>query len=307
MADTFQALPEHIKDWASSDSTTFLIAEINNRLGLKEGRRRIIPSLILRLITLNLEPQDFINELANELRIGFQAAKSIAEDIENHILRSIENELRRDAGVDVKLIRFGQLRSSKPSLKTLSPAAGPIPQPKPSEMPAPKPMPTAPTIQKSLPIVDLQSFQIKKGTAKPNLAEPEALPTVPFMLHQADQITQTAATAGQAAALPRLNIKIPAFSRPMAEKSALAGQAAPKPISVKIEIPQSTTTAGQAASAGSGQAARVVHYSDFRTPISRDGALKSPVPTTENILDLRKIFGQETNSNTVDLRKQDKS
>lgn len=257
--DAFQALPERIKDWASSDSTTFLIAEINNRLGLKEGRRRIIPSLILRLITQNLEPQDFINELANELAIGFQAAKSIADDIENHILRSIENELRRDAGVDVKLIRFGQLRPSKP-------------------LEIPKPMPAQEKIKPTEPIVDLQSFQIKKGAAKlkPAETEPEPPPATPFILHQADQITQTAIKSS-------LNIKVPDFSRPAAEKPS-----APKPISVQIEIPS----------------ARVVHYSDFRTPISQDGAPKPQVPAAENIVDLRKIIKQESGPNTVDLRNQ---
>src|SRR3989338_2829946 len=107
ISSAIQSLPEHVWDWLTSDAVTLSITEINNRLGFKSERRQIIPSLILKLVTQNLDPMDFINELSHELNIGFQAAKAIAEEIESRVLKPIESELRRDVGVDVKLIYFG--------------------------------------------------------------------------------------------------------------------------------------------------------------------------------------------------------
>lgn len=139
LLDDFQALPEAIKNWLASDHTTTAIAEINKKLGIKEARRSIIPGLVLRLIVRDLEPQDFINELSEELKINYPTAKALTEEIESKILKPIETGLSQDVGVDVKLIYSApaaplQEASLAPSGQEISPA----PMLKPSQIVPPQ-------------------------------------------------------------------------------------------------------------------------------------------------------------------------
>lgn len=159
LAAAFNSLPEQIKDWAASLQTTYLIMELNKKLGFKNEKITIIPGLIFRLVTQNIDPSNFINELSHELNISFQTAKSIAQEIEERILRPVENELRRDVGVDVKLIYFGQPHAknapSAPLNETLLRNAGPYEQ-ETTLAPINK------TQEKIMePVVDLSSFEIK--------------------------------------------------------------------------------------------------------------------------------------------------
>jgi hypothetical protein len=134
----FQSLPEAIKTWLASDHCAIYVSEINKKLGLKGNRRRIIPTLVLRLVTQDLEPQDFIKELAGELNVSYPIAKSLTEEIEAKILHPIELGLRRDVGVDIKLIYFEE--TAEKSIPT-----API-TPKPSPAPTPSISPFAPVI-----------------------------------------------------------------------------------------------------------------------------------------------------------------
>src|SRR3989344_245203 len=122
--DIFVALPKRIKDWFGSDQVGYIVEEISNRLALDEEKTTVIPGMIFRLLVQDLEPIDFINELALELGIDFPTAKTIAEDIEKKVWRPIECDLRRDVGVDLKLIYFGKpsAKRAEPKLQT-APAA----------------------------------------------------------------------------------------------------------------------------------------------------------------------------------------
>lgn len=109
------SLSPAIKEWAGSLHTSLQIGEINERLGIETNA---IAKLLFLLIVQELDPLDFINELSYELGVSFQTAKSIAGDIEEKILRPIEAELKKNVGVDSKLIYFGQPgpRKSKPAI-----------------------------------------------------------------------------------------------------------------------------------------------------------------------------------------------
>lgn len=254
----FQSLPENIRDWATSDSTMFSISEINARLGLKEEKKRVIPSLVLRLITQNLDPQDFINELSYELGTSFQTAKSISQDIENSILKPVENELRKDVGVDVKLIYFGQPVARRPGAKEGSgfrvqglETAVPTSEVQ-KQMPPIPPLPPQSTPPAAVPI---QTFEFKGED--------------PFILHQEGRIYPTAPSSEMPKAKPSLNIKVQDYYQSEQETK----KPDPKPTVIKLETPRQNSDT------------RIVHYSGPTTKLNNLGLPKIP---DENTIDLRK-------------------
>jgi len=292
--NAFLNLPSRIKEWLSSDQITFLLREITDRLGIGENKVAGISKLILRLAAQDLEPIDFINELAHELDIGFQTAKTIAEDIEKKVLKPIESELRRDVGVDLKLIYFGKpsAQRAEPKIPVAAPltAKAPEPMPLPTAAPIPleapplpaealakegppKPIVSGPTewekLRKAEPVVDLESFQILQrgsGQAKGAVPEPKSFapeePSVsPFILHKEGYTFP----AKPPQAEPFLNIKT--------EKSL--PKESEKPIPVRIEAP--LTNSGPI---------RVVHYNGLRTPLNNLGMPKEIPP--QNRVDLRR-------------------
>src|SRR3989344_2845497 len=113
IADSFKVLPESIKDWLGSDLITNYISDINKKLGIKGKKRSIIPRLIVRLVTKDLLPADFIGELAKTLNAPPAAAKAIAQEIFDKTLQPIEIGLRRDTGIDVKTIFFGKPKEAR--------------------------------------------------------------------------------------------------------------------------------------------------------------------------------------------------
>ena len=285
----YQSLPEHIRDWISSDTVTFSISETNSRLGLKEWRRRIIPELVLRLIVQDLDPVDFINEISRGLQISFQTAKSIAEEIENKVLKPIETELRRDVGVDVKLIYFGkpQAGTSTMEQKTIIPPAQPTFTARTT--PAAPPAPTAPlgqtSIQKSFKEFLEPSLALKTATPKIDLQSLET-PSSPFILHQETEVPPSSKPTFNAR--PDFNARIQNYSLPAGEEK----KSSSKPISIRLETPESFDGARD------GQNRRVVHYSGPRTPLTNIGTPKNSA--NQNKIDLRKF--EKLNDNTVDLR-----
>jgi hypothetical protein len=283
----FDSLPDHVKDWLSSTQATHLVMEINGRLGLKDEKETIIPGLIFRLVTQNIEPLDFINELSHELGVSFQTAKSIAQDIEEKVLKPIENELRRDVGVDVKLIYFGQ-PSPRPTAVPTVPAKPTTPAPIPPPIsPAPAATPISPTVAPVLsetpkpekpkePTVSLKSFEVKE--------EEEA----PFILHQ-ETPSPPAGRSGQAPSAiepskikPGLTIKIKDYYQDGADQRGSIRGSTQKPVAVKVETPNREEKERKI---------RVVHYNGNRTPINNLGlSQKEPKTPDENTVDLRKIF-----------------
>ena len=83
-------MPQAIRDWLASSIATYTVIEINNRLGLKDSKRQIIPSLIFWLATGETTPENFIAELSQELKINFPSAKNITAEIVESFLHNFE-------------------------------------------------------------------------------------------------------------------------------------------------------------------------------------------------------------------------
>lgn len=200
----FQSLPETIKTWLASDHCAIYISEINKKLGLKGSRRSIIPTLVLQLVTQDLIPQDFIKELAENLNVGYPIAKSLTEEIEAKILHPIELGLRRDAGVDIKLI-YMEAAAGKPTAPVAPLAMEKIPTPAPaptaeiSRPPIP-PSPAEALAKEGKPAISLREGGLPSKPATPAApAETEEKPAIsPRVIYQERSLENPPAPALQA-------------------------------------------------------------------------------------------------------------
>lgn len=100
----FERLPELARVWLASEEATFIIIELNQRLGLDGVLIEVIPNSITRLAVRELEPKEFINDISDGLGIEWIVAQGIAQEIERKILRPVEIPLRNEVGVDIKAI-----------------------------------------------------------------------------------------------------------------------------------------------------------------------------------------------------------
>ncbi len=235
---SFNELPSNIKSWLASEELAYAIGEINNRVGLRGEKRSIIPNLILRLAVQDLEPLNFIDELAKELEVNFEVAKTISKDIESNALRPIENELKRDLGLDVKVIYFGKPGGKPP--QEVAPQEEKKPAPKDSEIYIPKETAApAPPTQETKP-------EEKPAEPKVNLKTFEEIS--PFILHKerSEAPQRFSSEPG-----PKINIQTP-------ETNQSAPKEESRPVSVEVESPSQ----------------RVVHYHQFKTPVNNLGLPK---------------------------------
>ncbi|TSC95823.1 MAG: hypothetical protein Athens101426_594 [Parcubacteria group bacterium Athens1014_26] len=301
----FESLPPAIREWAASSQTTYLIMEINDRLGFKNEKIRIIPRLIYRLITQDIDPIDFTNELSHELNIGFQTAKSIAGDIEIKVLAPIETELKNGIGVDAKLIYFGQPFSKKPSFSSTGGASqdtnsvNKSDENKAGAVPLDNLEAGSPTIIKTenLNLTGPSTIEIKSQGAveiidhtkskeltptADQADQKETEPLAPFMIHQEDTLKPLMPQYTKENPDLKIDTKNYFPSKP----------AEPKPISIRLEIEGTQTPK-----------ARVVNYSDLRTPLNNIGAEKKQPPKKGDLVNLENFT--KIKGNTVDLRKDE--
>jgi len=210
-------LPPNIKAWLFSEELAYAIGEINDRIGLSDEKEIIIPRLVLRLVVGDLNPLDFTEELAKKLVVNFEVAKTIAKDIENQALKPMESDLKKDLGLDVRVIYFGKPGGEIPSE---APAEKEKSLPKDSEIYIPKESVSAPTQETkpgeetSEPRVDLKTFE----------------EITPFMLHQEKPGFEKRASSEEG---PKVNIKTTPGHSGQKEKS--------KPVSVRLESPSAET------------------------------------------------------------------
>lgn len=252
----FEELPTIIQDWISSLRTTYLIMEMNRRYGFKGDQQTAIPYLIYKLITHELDPKEFINELSHRLNISFSAAKGIIHEIEEKVLKPIEMPLRNEIGVDVGLIYSAEpaspvaeekkleetkLKKIEPEIKSaeimLSPALPEIRETKTEPKPVKEPEEIKPPVVSEVePFILHEEFPTKPREEKP-VMKPSFVP-------------------------------LARKSSPPANKTSVA-----KPITAEIEgaavAPPSPKKDELAATKRSPQ--RIVHYSGFKTPLSPFG------------------------------------
>jgi len=99
-----ETLSQSIKEWLGSKSLTYMIINLNQRLGLRGVKMGIIPDIILDLVEKKLKPQDALERVGDDLDVGPSKASAIVKEIEETMLRPIDLSLRRDLGIDVSLI-----------------------------------------------------------------------------------------------------------------------------------------------------------------------------------------------------------
>ena len=92
MANKFPELPEKIREWLTSERVTYTIIEINKKLDLFGNSLSVIPNLITRLVTQNLEPKNFIQELEDGLGLDGGQAVEISKEIVDTITNEKFNE-----------------------------------------------------------------------------------------------------------------------------------------------------------------------------------------------------------------------
>ena len=139
LAAAFASLPEEIKDWIGSSEVTDLIIDLSEDFELNEEQIPVVSRAIMRLVTQDLGPRDFISELTNQLQIDKDKAKSIAEKITSDVLSPIEEDLKK-SGVDIGLIiEYSRESAPQTPLQQTTPEVAP-PENLPAPPQRPKPM-----------------------------------------------------------------------------------------------------------------------------------------------------------------------
>ncbi len=118
----FLNLPEPIRVWLSSSEIVYLILDINRKLNFKGEKMRIIPTAVLRLALHDLSPENFVSEISDKLGLTFSAAKILAQEIEERVLRPIEVPLRNEIGVDIRAIYTNAEQPAPTSTPTTPPS-----------------------------------------------------------------------------------------------------------------------------------------------------------------------------------------
>lgn len=230
LRELFLKLPEKIRDWITSDRVTYSLIEINKRLGLVGAEIEVVPDLISRLLVKELDPRDFVGTLSRELGIDLPSAKNISQEVQEKILRPIAADLRKEINLDITEITFGE-----------TPAAF-VPQKPESE--------EKPTEEKPLPVVEIPIEAEKPAPPKPPTppqppveAEAKGEPE-PFVIHKEAKTFEVP-----------VQIRKPTPPQPSkAQQTKVAIK--PEPTSAKL-LPKTQHA----------NVHRVVHYSNFRTPI----------------------------------------
>lgn len=143
----FLELPEKVRDWLTSERVTYTIIEINKKLDLFGNLLTVIPNLITKLVTKNLDPKDFTKELEDGLGLDSEQAQQVTQEIVSKILRPIDLPLK-ETGVFIGLIyalpsealaKGGATTPSAPTPTSTQPTPPAPPRPQPPVLPSPAP------------------------------------------------------------------------------------------------------------------------------------------------------------------------
>lgn len=107
LRDAFIALPDNVRNWLASEKVLGIVVDINNRLDCVGGKVGIIPWLITRLAVKDLAPKYFMSELRDYLVVSEDEARAIAEELDKKILRPVELSLNR-LDIDLNSLYLGQ-------------------------------------------------------------------------------------------------------------------------------------------------------------------------------------------------------
>ncbi len=111
------SLPQSINDWLVSVPLTYLIIDLNKRLGVYNNAFKMgaIPDFVVDIVTKRMPPQELAKKLEERLQVPSNQALSVAREIKEKILRPIEVALRKELGVDINAIDFIQPGQTMPA------------------------------------------------------------------------------------------------------------------------------------------------------------------------------------------------
>ena len=230
LQNAFASLSDKTRSWLASEEIVDKITSLNDGLGLKSDRRRIISKLILRVAVQDLDPRDFANELGSQLKINYEAAKRVSQKIHDDCLQPIEAELKK-INIDVhEMIEYSA---------------------NPPEQLSAYPDKPAPVLEQSKPLELKPETKLKEPSTPPvnlPLAKQDVKPTSPdqpFVLHEEVDDIKPVEEGGK----PSFTYQTPVEERAAKEP----------PVKAKIENPLSNSPL---------EIQRIVHYSNFFTPLN---------------------------------------
>ena len=108
----FKNLPPEIQEWLLSDEAAAATAAVAHEFSLSREQLLVLPSIVRRLITQNIQPEQFSATLAEEAGIDPELAKKITEALKEKVLAPIAQPLRF-AGIDVDALNGEQSAKRK--------------------------------------------------------------------------------------------------------------------------------------------------------------------------------------------------
>ncbi len=294
MSKTITELNPQTRRWISSEQVVAIIDELLKKYEIPEKKTRVIPRLVLHITLKIVESQTLTQTLAEELNVSLEKAVAIANEIKEKIFLPVRKYLFDD-DIDINLIKTTlpgagmdhkpAIEYKKPELAAQAPAGAAPGEPvviktKPAAITAPEKeaavpareeiIPKPPESVVAAPAGESQVRPLPAAQAAP--AEKTAAPAggepAPFVLHQEKGAeVQPILTTRKVAFTPAPSGETRKEARPVAarleigeEAGAPAGQVTAPAPAVKAETPQQ----------------RVVHYSEFRTPVSPFGQTQNP-------------------------------
>lgn len=112
--DGFLSLPPLVRERLSSAQTAETINDINENAGIySSDRRRVVPVIIFRLVTKDIEPMQVMQALVSELGIKPEDAKRLTEEVVERVFAPIKQSLG-ELGIDVEKIKSGNAQAAPP-------------------------------------------------------------------------------------------------------------------------------------------------------------------------------------------------
>ncbi len=218
----FNDLAKPIRSWLASARNTDFLIEFNRKLGIDGIQRTILPELVYRIATLNLEPRDLVSEIALQLNLSDSSARIVAQELEKNVFHEVETVLREELGIDISQLHFGR-------------DLGPLPQ----VIQAPRIIPVQVLPPKILPMQTEKYIEVAKPTLEHENSEAlkhENIKTLkqgeqsgPFILH-AEKVEIKPQVSTQPSR-PTFSIKIPITQKKY--------YSTPAPVVARIETPTS--------------------------------------------------------------------
>lgn len=242
----YTLLPEEVRVWLGSETVTYRIMRINERLKLPVERRNAIALLVHRIAIRDLAPGAFASELKRQLNLQGGEAQSLGGEIFEQVFQPIERTLRSELNIEVADMVSGG--ADEPGGLTTPVVASEVAKPEPKRVDFGVSEPAAqPELSK---FRNVESAPKPVTPAPPREPEPE-ISDQPFLIHEEK---------------PDIFAPRPSPDRGFFRERSARMQPPPppkeRPVSVRIETPEKPKR----------PVSRVVHYSNLRTPLEETDA-----------------------------------